>query len=610
VLLLAVPHGLLMLRLLLMAIAGLSTWALLRRLRLATMPAFTGAALFELNGSFAWQAHGPMMPVAFLPLMLLGAEQARTERVPLALVAGVAWSFLSGFPETAALNLLFVAVWCVMRFAQAPDRSRYAITTIGAVTAGLLVAAPAIWPFLQALPWEFLGFHAGAVGEPMTPGNWALLLFPYLFGNVMQGPLHHGLLQVVWTSVGGYTDLVVVALACLALRRRVPEMTLRWMLAAWLVVTVLRAATLQPVMAVFNLLPLLRQARVHVYVVPSWSMALSILAAFTLQDWVSARRPLLWPLLGVGLGAAGALVMARPDMRIMSEILPAWVPIVSILVPCAVLAVMIWLLRSPRIRTVCMGGLVVANAAVLAAVPLLAGAHGRALDDESIRFLQQHAGLGRVVSFGPLVPNYGAMFGIAEISHNYLPVPLNWVNAVQSRLLPDCDGINFHEGAPPDPARFRGELAAYEDMGVRYALTWRPGADLAAEIPGITLAYSGDLMNVWALPEPKPYAEAANCQITGDRATMHAQCERPSILLRRELAWPGWTATVNGENVAVNAQDIFETVALPEGASDVAFRYAPPGILWCWALAAMAMVGVMGAHIHKLGGPGRSPQTE
>ena len=75
VLLLAMPHGLLLLRMTLMAMAGLFTYALLRRLRLNIVPALCGATLFELNGTFAWLAHGPIMPVAFLPLVLLGLEQ-------------------------------------------------------------------------------------------------------------------------------------------------------------------------------------------------------------------------------------------------------------------------------------------------------------------------------------------------------------------------------------------------------------------------------------------------------------------------------------------------------------------------------------------------------
>lgn len=602
VLLLAVPHGLLLLRLLLMIIAGLSTWALLRRLRLATMPAFTGAVLFELNGSFAWQAHGPMMPVAFLPLMLLGAEQACSGRLPLALVAGVAWSFLSGFPETAALNLLFVAAWCAMRLAQGPDRPRYAGLTLGATAAGLLIAAPAIWPFLQALPQEFVGPHVIGVRETLPRGSWALLLFPYLYGNIMQGPLQLHRLYEPWTNAGGYTDVLLVGLACLALRRRGPEVVLRWALAAWLTLTVLRAGGFSPAVFVFNLLPFIQQARIQVYIVPTWSMALSILAAFALQDWQNGRRLPLWSLLAVAGGAAGALIVALPDVNAMAPGLPAWVPWVAVIVPSAMFSAVVWLLRERRPRAGRVTLLVVANAAILAGLPLLAGTHGRALDDGSIRFLQQNAGLGRVVSFGPLVPNFGAMFGIAEISHNYLPVPRIWMKAVQERLLPDCDCINFHEGAPPPPERFGPEVPAYEDMGVHYALTW-PNTSFPNGIAGITLAYRGDIMDVWALPRPKPYAEAAGCVITGGRTDLVADCAHPAMLVRRELFWAGWSVKVNGQEAALTQQDIFQGVALPAGRSVVTFRYAPPGINWCWLLAAFAIAGVTAVKLARFWRP-------
>jgi hypothetical protein len=71
-LLLALPHGLLLLRITLSALAGLFTQALLRRLGMGVPAAFLGAVLFELNGTFAWFAHGPIMPVAFLPAPAAG----------------------------------------------------------------------------------------------------------------------------------------------------------------------------------------------------------------------------------------------------------------------------------------------------------------------------------------------------------------------------------------------------------------------------------------------------------------------------------------------------------------------------------------------------------
>jgi hypothetical protein len=592
VLLLALPHGLLALRMLLMAMGGLASFALLRRLRLDTMPALVGAVLFELNGSFAWQAHGPMMPVAFLPLMLLGAEQARADpagggRWPLALVAGVAWSFLSGFPETAALDLLFVAGWCGLRLAQSPARLTYAVRSMGAAVAGLLIAAPAIWPFLQGLPYEFLGTHAGAVQSGLTAGNWALLLFPYLYGNIMQGPLLIGKLGALWASAGGYADLVLVALAGLALRRRAPEAALRWALLAWIGLTALRAAAFGPALWVFGLVPLLRQAMVQVYVLPSWSLALSVLAALTLQDWRDGRRLYVAPVMaGVAALAVAALLAAQPDLRAMTPALPHWVPVLAVSVPALLLFTILGgLWRAPGDRRAhFVAGLIIADAVVLAGLPLFAGSHGRKLDVAAIAYLQSHVGLGRVVSFGPMVPNYGAMLGVAEISHNYLPVPQNWADYVRGRLLPNSDGVNFYQGAPPTEAAFRAALPAYQAMGVRYALAYAAPSPPAFA----NRVFHGDIVDIWALPAPTDYF--APCQVVAaSRQDLTADCPPPGAdFTRRELVFPGWTATVNGSLRPISG-DLFQTVHLPGGTSVIHFDYAPPGMGWSWIAAVLGL---------------------
>ncbi len=587
-LLMALPHGLLLLRMALMVVAGQCTYALLRRLGLGAMPAFVGAALFELNGTFAWLAHGPMMPVAFLPMMLLGAEQGR-QRFAIAMAAGMAWSFLAGFPETAALNVLLAASWAALRLVQAPNRVAYAARVGGAAIAGLLIAAPAIWSFLQALPWEFVGSHAGRVQGGLTPGNWAQLLFPYIYGNVMQAPLVLGVKGVLWACTGGYLGLVPVALALLALRRHAPDAALRWLLLGWLVITGLRAAAFGPAVWLFGLVPLLRQAMVHVYILPSWSMALSVLAACTLQDWRhGARLRTGWVLAGTGLAAAAALRAAAPDINGLRVMLPDWVPLAAIVLPALLLTGIVWLLHQSRQRPALLAGGIAGGAACLSTLTLFAGTHGRPLDLGAIQFLQQNTGLGRVLSLGPLVPNFGAMFGIAEIDHNYLPVPSLWVNAIRARLQPDCDGVNFYNGAAP--ANLSAVLPAYEAMAVRYVLTW-PGLNLAATTPGITRAYHGTIMDIWSLPNPSPYVTAPGCNISstgtgpGTRTRMVAQCPHAATLLRRELYVPGWSVRVNGADAPLVEQDIFQAVDLPAGESSVEFTYAPPGIAWAWLMA-------------------------
>jgi hypothetical protein len=592
-LLLALPHGLLLLRIALSALAGLFTQALLRRLGMGVPAALLGAVLFELNGTFAWFAHGPIMPVAFLPLLLLGVEQARGGGVPVAAVLGTAWSFLAGFPETAALDLLFAGVWAALRLAQAPARASYAARIGGAVAIGLLLAAPAIWPFVEALPREFLGGHAGPTGGGWQRGNLALMLFPYSGGNLMADLARGPSTGWVWFRTGGYVDLVVAALALAALRRRAPDRALRMVLAVWIAATGLRAAGWGPAVALFDMVPLLRQAMVHLYMMPSWSMAAAVLAAFTVRDWQAGRHAawivpvvVLTPMGVVGLiWSAGSIASAPTAMAVQ-----------AIGTPLLVTAAAFWLLRGPATggRQRALVALVGAYATASFMLPLFAGTHGRRLDVPAIQYLQSHLGLGRVVSFGPLVPNYGAMFGIAEIDHNYLPVPRVWVDTIRARLQPGSDGINFYDGRLPPPAMLQRVLPGYRDMGAAYALTW-PTESLPTGPGGAALVYHDAIMNIFALPDPAPYLEAPGCLLAGGRDMVEADCPLPAHLVRRELVWPGWRATLNGVAVTLESNGIFQSVTLPPGHSAVVFRYAPPGIGWAFAMCAAGAVALLAA---------------
>ncbi len=583
-LLLALPHGLLALRILLMALAGSFTVVLLRQLGLARMAATVGGALFQLNGVFAWMAHGPAMPVAFLPLILLGIEQARSRRtLPWAAVLGTAWSLSAGFPETAALDGGLALFWAVLRVTQAQNRMEVALRIIGAGAAGTLLATPAIWPFLQALPTDFLGEHVQPMAWAFLPANWALLLFPYLFGNIHYATAMLGPSLGIWARAGGYCDLVLVTLALLSLRRSCPETALRWLLLGWIGFVLTKAAGLP----VFDAIPLLRQIMWHVYALPSWCMALSILAALALNDWQrGAAANILRPALCAASAAAAALLLGAPEIARLWALIPSYqaYPVMSVTEAAAMVAMIfaVWRLPPTRRRAALLAAAIIGQAAALFTVPLLAGTRGRQVDKGAIAYLQAHTGFGRIMSFGPLVPNYGAYFGLAELGYNALPVPQSWVDYVRAHFQPDANGVLLHEGDAPPPARIAALIPAYEAAGVSTVLTW-PGETPFPE-GAATRLYQGQVMDIWSLPDPAPYAAAPGCRVTIiARTHILADCPAPSRLVRRELAAPGWEARVNGtpQPIAVTGE-IFQYVALPAGHSDIAFAYAPPGMDWAW----------------------------
>ena len=92
-----------------------------------------GAALYCLNGTFAWFGDQPIMPIAFAPLLLLGIEmewKAAADGTPsrgwIVAAVAVAMSLYAAFPETAYIDGLFGAAWAAQRFAVLPADGAFA----------------------------------------------------------------------------------------------------------------------------------------------------------------------------------------------------------------------------------------------------------------------------------------------------------------------------------------------------------------------------------------------------------------------------------------------------------------------------------------------------
>src|SRR5579863_7385281 len=150
VLLLHFSNGLILLRIALQIVAGLATYALVRQIGLGRLAAFAAAAVYEFNGPFAWFAHAPVMPIPFLPLLLLGIERAFATAKKGSrggwLLIGVAlgYSLYAGFPETAYLDGLLALAWTIYRLSVSRSAARWtfaAKVVIGGI-GGLLVSAP------------------------------------------------------------------------------------------------------------------------------------------------------------------------------------------------------------------------------------------------------------------------------------------------------------------------------------------------------------------------------------------------------------------------------------------------------------------------------------
>ena len=500
VLLLHFDDGVLYLKIVLQILTGIFMWALLRQLGVGRRAALVGAILAEFNGTFAWFSHAPIMPVAFLPLLLLGIERScaatragKTAGWRLIAIA-IAFSVIAGFPETAYLNGLLGLAWALYRVATfGPGRRRVAAKiAIGGLT-GVLLSAPAWLPFLEFLPRAYLSTHADESGGVLLPGNYAMLLPPYIYGPLLYGPEMLGQQADLWWHNGGYCDLLLIFLATLALLHRGGrEHGLRWLLAGWCAITLGRAARLHVFTGAVNLLPFIKQTMFYVYITPSWEIGLIILAALTLDDWHLAYVPTAARLLQAAAlcaaASAAALLLARPDVALLAHhVRGYWLFVVGSagLAVLGVTATMALMARAPDARrSTMLCGLVAGSSLLLFGLPLLSGARSQKLDLGPVAFLRERLGLSRFTSLWVLQPNYGAYFGIASVNHIYLPVPQSWVDYLHAHLSRTMEGVTFFgetlTPGPGDdvladaiapPVLAEDALRTYEALGVRYVLT-------------------------------------------------------------------------------------------------------------------------------------------
>lgn len=490
--------GVIYLKISLEIVAGLGTYALLRRLGLGRLAAFVGAALYEFNGPFAWFAHGPIMPIAFLPLLLLGIERALTRaeqkrRGGWALIGiALGYSLYAGFPETAFLDGLLALVWTLYRLATVRPGTRFPFAmkvVIGGV-AGLLVAAPILLPFSEYQGFSAIG-HIFPI-EGLLKISLAPLFMPYIYGPIgafSDADSTHRL-QSFWGSNGGYLNLTVLFLAIMGLFSGRRARGLRILLAVWLAVFLGRVMNAFHLAYLFSLIPLMNVVGINRYCEPAWAMAAAILAAYAIDDWRTSDRKQIAPMLVSG---AVSLALAFTALRLGSGVInsllqnahdrhyPLWLWGSLAWTVAFTTGIAVLYCRRPNRRTIsALGALIVANAFSLYAIPSLAGLRHSKLDFGLVSFLQHHLELERFYTLGPFAPNYGAYFHIASINHNAVPIPSDWIRYIDSTLDPNSVirypsiFVGWFPGPSSDREKaVRMHLGGFEATAVKYILANR-----------------------------------------------------------------------------------------------------------------------------------------
>ena len=678
--LLVFHQGLFLLQLILEVLTGFSTYLLIRRLGVGRSFSTGAGVAFGLCGTYAWLAHAPIRPVAFLPLCLLGVELAigsathRSRGGWALLSVALALSILAGFPETTFIDGLFVAWWAVLR-AAGSDRTYWRLIAQKLGTGliiGVALSAPLLAAIVAYLPEANVGAHNGGFAHVSLPSSGLTqLILPYSLGPIFgfHSPLGGDPISQLWGGVGGFLSVTLVAAGLVGLVGGTQRL-LRLGLGGWVVVCLLRTFGFPPVVHLLAVIPGVRLTAFYRYSDPSWELAVVVLAAMGLDDIARGTTPRKMLVIGSAITGALALWAGATAWPVLSNAVDgsthrgdhaALYVVGSLVLAGGALALLIVgglrasgrrtpsvseasvgrqrCDQSNRIRRrgrLLMAGVMAAESVFLFGFTYLSAPTPAPLQTASVNWLQAHLGAYRFVTLGPLQPNYGSFFGIAEANVNDIPLPKSWTSYVRAHLDSNAPpelftGTTRIDPAGPTPAEeLEANLPEYEAVGVRYVIELSDGRDLqgtpfpAPGAPGWPagprLVHHDGFADIWELPaaaspflleDASPPRHSSplppSCTVEGrgwDDAVV--RCPRPTVLVRRVQYLSGWSATANGVAVPVR-QDradpggLFQTVTIPAGTTSVDFAYRPPhaglaigiaGIALVWLVASVVLLRV------------------
>jgi Bacterial membrane protein YfhO len=601
-------------------LSGWSTYLLLRRISVGRPASLAGGIAFALNGTFAWFTHGPVNPIAFLPLLLLGIEIAYGAAVAgrkggwwLIPIAG-ALSLYAGFPEVAYIDTLLAACWIAWR-AGCLERKRlraFAGKMVGGMAAGTLLSAPLLIPFLDYLSHADTGAHASGGYSSVHLASQALppLLLPYVYGPIFSFDDPQQIVSGFWGAVGGYLSISLVLFAVIGLLSR-RHRGLRTVLGVWIVLVIARVYGVPPVLGhVLGVIPGMSSVAFFRYAWPALELPVIILAAIGLSDVIDSPlrgRRLIAAAALVGGAVLAAVLAARPVAHSLGHTFsehPFFDDAVIWGAGVLVVGLAAAVVREPRLRRLAIVSLVVLDAAVLFVVPELSAPRRIGLDLKPVQYLRSHLGNGRFFTLGPFGPNYGSYFGVSELNINDVPVPSGFKDYVHAHLDPFANALVFvgyrntpQPNAPSPAEELIRNLTGYRLAAVNYVLT-PPGQSLPQSRSTFQLVDQTPSTWIYHLSGAAPYFTATNrsCAIADQtKESLRLTCPTTSTLIKRELELPGWSAAIDGHGAAVHQTATgFQEINVGAGVHRISFSYTPPNIPLALLAFAAGVVWLVG----------------
>ena len=488
-----VPNGQAVLNFVLELLSGISLFFLLRRLNLSEAAAAVGAIAYSANGSFAWLGAEQFYPAAFLPPLLYGVE--RVASISSRFWAGWAWiatpialSLTTGFPETAYIDALFAVAWSFVRLGavEPATRLRYLCNLAIGALLGVLVVAPLLVSFFDYLHVAFVGGHGGAFEDPvLVPEAFVQVFLPYIWGPIFRYGDISGAAAAIptaWGNVGGYLGLTAALLAGIAVQGQRLR-SIRFLCIAWAVLLIGSSFGVPVLHWMVVHFPGIKYTAYFRYSPATWELCAALLIAFALDDLQRGLRFDHWfMLLWATFFAAFLYSQAKPLGNVVAALTPmdgyeSWLRFTVLFATLIFVSVLTSLLfLRGRFRVIVLGVVTVVEAATFLMIPMFANFVGGHLDLAGIQFLQARIGIQRVYSSGPIAPNYGSYFGIAQINYNDAPIAATLFDLAKS-LDPYISPGLFTGSDAPDPGTpsrlqvFKDNVDKFESAGVSYLVT-------------------------------------------------------------------------------------------------------------------------------------------
>ncbi|HXC35551.1 MAG TPA: YfhO family protein [Candidatus Acidoferrales bacterium] len=651
-------------------LAGFFTMLYMRLLGASNSGAFLSGIVFSLSGfMICWLGHPHVNSAICLPALLFLIEKSfqfsRNDgdaliskpslRIWACLGIAFGWFFLGGHPPTIIQVALFAGIYFLFRLAahwKNKPLTRIALA-LAAVAVGVLLAAPALLPFLEyyrhsSMDASSLAMNRSANRFPLN--TLILYLFPRLSGSPVDGFDD----TMLWLGIGnrlpnfmertGYIGVLpwMLALCAIVFNRN------RWTIFYTAVVVVSLAAVygMPPFPALFDSLPIIKDiSQTRLILLAGFGVA--VLAGFGWDGFyqLENRRKGRWSVVAfwvvVGLVILGYWFKVEPRWKLLDAHHRAYLDSQFQMMAGNVLVSAVLLLplisRQFGLRSLIGLGWI--------ALDLLSFGMGLnpAVRRESyyssapsIEWLQRDNTDFRVIGLGMvLVPNAPELYDIKDARGCDFATVRRYEELINGNagsfffyrtasalpnalpLLAVKYVLNFNS-PPPGPPHFdlvySNQITIYRNRQFQGRALTVFNYDIATPAAILERVRSSSfnpeqtllLEQQPQIPVPNLPASATSTAVTNSSAqiasespdilTVDALMAQPGFLLLLDTYFPGWTATVNGEKTPILRADYnFRAVQLPAGKSVVRFVYQPASFRWGIGLflAGLAILAAM-----------------